>query len=96
MKKFGRKVLALLLCLTMTAGMAVLPVGAVETTDAPVGAYVKSEAVGETFGDFTYRVNDDGETVTITKYTGNDVDVDIPKEMAQSQNKTDFIPKLEV
>ena len=80
MKIFGRKVLALLLCLTMTAGMAALPVGAAET-DEPSGAVLSVETSYETFGDYGYSVNDDGKTVTITEYTGSDANVTIPSEI---------------
>lgn len=33
-------------------------------------------------GDFKYTWNEDGESVTITKYTGNGGDVEIPSEIS--------------
>ena len=36
---------------------------------------------GVTFGDYEYSVNEDGETVTITRYKGIDTVVTIPSEI---------------
>lgn len=58
---------------------------AVLVAAAPITG-VLSEPIGVTAnaaetltdGDYSYTVNEDGETVTITKYTGSDAEVDIP------------------
>ena len=36
---------------------------------------------GETYGDYEYTINDDGETISITGYNGSDTQVDIPSEI---------------
>lgn len=58
---------------------AVLATGAPVTNILPNMIGVTASAAETlTDGDYSYIVNDDGETVTITKYTGTDAEVDIP------------------
>lgn len=58
---------------------AVLAVSAPVTNILPNMIGVTASAAETlTDGDYSYTVNDDGETVTITKYTGTDAEVDIP------------------
>ena len=62
----GKTILALLLCAVMAAGL--LP-----------GITGAARAI--IFGDYEYKVNADGITVTITRYTGSGGDVTIPAEL---------------
>lgn len=65
--RFSFRVLALLLCLTLS--VACLPLS------------ISAEALTE--GDYTYTVNDDGISATITGYNGTDTELVIPSTLGE-------------
>ncbi len=49
---------------------------------------------GFTLGDYTYKINEDGETLTVLKYTGNESIAEIPKTVEFSE-KSYTVTKIE-
>ena len=47
----------------------------------PTAAFAATSPATTTEGNWTYYVNEDGKTVTITKYNGNEIDVIVPAEL---------------
>lgn len=62
------------------AVLAAAMLAATPATGALLSPLVVSASAEDTLteGDYSYTLNEDGETVTITKYNGTDTEVDIP------------------
>lgn len=71
LKKIAAAVLAAAVLAATPAASALL---------SPLSVTASAEDI-LTEGDYSYTVNEDGETVTITKYTGTDSEVDIPRTL---------------
>ena len=91
-----RKLLALILALVMAGGTVPTTALAAQTSDSaeiiPESSSISDKSLStevsklpevsaETFGDFEYTIDTSLDEITITKYTGSDVNVTIPSEI---------------
>ncbi len=73
-KRYGKRVLTGLVCIALAIGGVLLLPPLIRTAEA------------ETSGDYTYSVNEDGITATITGYTGAGGDITIPDTVTDGTN----------